>query len=122
MIILDTDPEHVCLQPESAIVLPKWKGDPSDKGLIAIIPFLECKLETNVLPRSLSPTFPAIGIYKPPDVRPILKAYEGKNIPLEYAKTEAEAKARHIEAWKAKQPGVSSGFMSALFGLSSGVR
>ncbi|EAU92017.1 import inner membrane translocase subunit tim-50 [Coprinopsis cinerea okayama7 len=101
VLVLDTNPDHVCLQPENAVILPKWKGDPKDKGLIAMIPFLE-----------------SIGIYKPPDIRPILKAYEGKNIPIEYAKTEAEAKARHIEAWKAKQPGVSSGFMASLFGLS----
>ena len=42
VIIMDTDPEHVALQPENAIVLPKWKGDPSDKDLVAMIPFLEC--------------------------------------------------------------------------------
>ncbi|KAL5485731.1 TIM50_1 [Sanghuangporus weigelae] len=46
------------------------------------------------------PTYPAIGIYKPPDVRPILKAYQGKNIPIEYAKKEAEAKGQFIEDWK----------------------
>jgi hypothetical protein len=34
-------------------------------------------------------------------VRPILQAYHGKDIPLEYAKKEAEAKAKHIEEWKA---------------------
>jgi hypothetical protein len=27
-------------------------------------------------------TLAAIGIYKPPDIRAILKAYEGKNIPI----------------------------------------
>lgn len=42
----------------------------------------------------------AIGIYKPADVRPILKAYAGKNVPLEYAKKEAEAKQKHIEEWR----------------------
>ncbi|KAH6897955.1 import inner membrane translocase subunit tim-50 [Coprinopsis sp. MPI-PUGE-AT-0042] len=102
VIVLDTVPEHVCLQPENAIILPKWKGDPKDKGLVAMIPFLE-----------------SIGIYKPADVRPILQRYEGKNIPIEYAKTEALAKAQHIEKWQAKQPGVSSNFMSSMFGLSS---
>ena len=34
--------------------------------------------------------FSAIAIYNPPDVHPILKAYEGKDVPLEYAKTEAD--------------------------------
>ena len=55
----------------------------------------------------------AVGIYKPPDVRAILKAYEGKNIPIEYAKKEAENKRQFIEEWKARgggkvQPNASS--------------
>ncbi|KAG6862293.1 hypothetical protein C0995_015990 [Termitomyces sp. Mi166 len=101
VISLDTDPEHVSTHPENAIVIPKWKGDPKDNGLVAMIPFLE-----------------SIAIYHPPDVRPILKAYEGKNIPLEYAKLEAEQKAKHIEEWK-KKKGVQISSFSSLFGLSS---
>ena len=42
VILLDTHPEHVKPNPENAIVLPKWTGDPKDRGLIAMIPFLEC--------------------------------------------------------------------------------
>lgn len=102
VIVVDTVPEHVRLQPENAIILPKWEGDPNDKGLIAIIPFLE-----------------SIGIYKPPDVRPILEKYQGKDVAVEYAKKEAEAKAHHIEEWKTKHKGVTTGSMSSLFGLSS---
>ena len=34
----------------------------------------------------LNMDFTAIAIYQPQDVRPILKAYAGKNIPVEYAK------------------------------------
>ena len=49
--------------------------------------------------------FIAIGIYKPPDVRGVLKAYEGKNIPIEYAKKEAENKRQFIEEWKARGGG-----------------
>jgi import inner membrane translocase subunit TIM50 len=30
------------LQPENAIPMAKWKGDVGDKGLVALIPFLEC--------------------------------------------------------------------------------
>lgn len=62
-----------------------------------------------------------MAIYKPADVRPILKAYEGKDIPIEYAKREAEAKARFIEDWKAKgalKSSVSASGISSLFGLS----
>jgi import inner membrane translocase subunit TIM50 len=88
VIILDTHPEHVVTNPENAIVLEPWKGESGDKGLIELVPFLE-----------------SIGIYKPPDVRAILKAYEGKNIPLEYAKKEAENKRQFIEEWKARGGG-----------------
>lgn len=66
----------------------------------------------------------AIAIYKPQDVRPILEAYSGKDIPLEYAKKEAEAKKLHIEEWEQKRKGLSSGgfTLSGLFGMSSDVR
>ncbi|PPQ88498.1 hypothetical protein CVT25_013169 [Psilocybe cyanescens] len=105
VVLIDTDPEHVVTHPENAVILPKWKGDPKDKELIAMIPFLE-----------------SIAIYKPADVRPILKAYAGKNIPLEYGKLEAEMKAKHIAEWEAKnknKPIAGSGFsFSGLFGMS----
>lgn len=52
VIVLDTDPEHVSLQPENAVVLPKWKGDASDRGLVAMIPFLECELASFILLRT----------------------------------------------------------------------
>ncbi|CCM03006.1 uncharacterized protein FIBRA_05121 [Fibroporia radiculosa] len=104
VIVLDTHPEHVAPQPENAIILPKWTGDPRDKGLVAMIPFLE-----------------SIGIFKPPDVRPILEAYHGKDIPLEYAKKEAEMKRKHIEDWEKNRKGFSAGSftLSSLFGGSS---
>ena len=43
VILLDTDPEHCITHPENSIVIPKWKGTPGDKGLVAMIPFLECR-------------------------------------------------------------------------------
>ncbi|KAF8809047.1 HAD-like protein [Phlegmacium glaucopus] len=103
VIMLDTDLDHVSTHPQNAVVLPKWKGDPKDKGLVAMIPFLE-----------------SIAIYNPPDVRPILKAYEGKDVPLEYAKTEAKAKAKHIAEWNAKhKPSVTGPSFRNLFGLAT---
>ena len=65
----------------------------------------------------------AIAFFNPPDVRPILKAYEGKDVPLEYAKTEAKAKAKHIADWNAKHQSVAAtpSFRN-LFGLASFVR
>ncbi|KAI6043535.1 HAD-like domain-containing protein [Pisolithus marmoratus] len=103
VIVLDTHPDHVSTHPENAIILPPWTGNPGDKGLIAMIPFLE-----------------SIGIYKPPDVRPILEAYRGKDIPIEYAKNEAEAREQHIAEWKKKRKGLSTGgfTFSSLFGAS----
>ena len=65
----------------------------------------------------------AIAIYKPPDVRPILEAYSGKDIPIEYAKKEAEAKKKHIEEWQARHGLAKGGFtLSNLFGGSQKVR
>jgi import inner membrane translocase subunit TIM50 len=75
--MLDTDPSHVKLQPENAIVLPKWKGEPSDKDLVAMIPFLEYLA-------MMSQTGTPI------DVRAVLKSMEGKDIPKEYARREAK--------------------------------
>ena len=43
VVIIDTDSEHVSTHPENAIVLPKWKGESGDRGLVAMIPFLECE-------------------------------------------------------------------------------
>jgi import inner membrane translocase subunit TIM50 len=61
----------------------------------------------------------AIGIYKPQDIRPILAAYQGKDIPLEYAKKEAEAKALHVEKWSKDRPqGLASTSFSSMLGLS----
>ena len=65
----------------------------------------------------------AIAIYKAPDVRPILQAYHGKDIPVEYAKQEAEAHERHVAEWKNKPKGLTySGFtISSLFGTKTKV-
>ncbi|KAF8959901.1 HAD-like domain-containing protein [Flammula alnicola] len=104
VVLLDSDPEHATTHPENTVILPKWKGDPKDKGLVAMIPFLE-----------------SIAIYKPQDVRPVLKAYGGKDIPIEYGKVEAEMKAKHVAEWKAKKGNKpAAGFsFGSLVGLSS---
>lgn len=109
VVLLDTKPEHGMLQPENTIIIKPWKGTPGDKGLIDMIPFLE-----------------SIGIFNPPDVRPIIKAYEGKNIPVEYAKREAERKQAVIEEWERDHGGVQASggkpsWFSALFGGLGGV-
>lgn len=66
------------LQPENAIILPKWKpgskepGGGGDTGLVGLIPFLE-----------------SIAILNVPDVRPVVEKYKGKDIAVEYAKVSA---------------------------------
>jgi import inner membrane translocase subunit TIM50 len=68
------------------------------------------------------PFLESIGIYKPEDVRPILSAYSGKDIPLEYAKKEAVAKQKHLEQWQHNKGISAGGFtLSGLFGGSSGL-
>ena len=66
----------------------------------------------------------AIAIFKTPDVRPVIKAYEGKNIPIEYAKKEAEMTRQHIEEFEHSRKGLSRGglTLSGLFGGSEKVR
>lgn len=67
----------------------------------------------------------AIGIFAPADVRPVLKAYQGKNIPVEYAKKEAEQKQQAIDEWQRLHPtgvhGAGSGLLSSMFGSVSAV-
>ncbi|RMZ76493.1 hypothetical protein DV738_g4951, partial [Chaetothyriales sp. CBS 135597] len=71
VLIIDTDPHHVKNQPENAIILPPWKGDPKDQTLIQLIPFLEY--------------LATMGF---DDVRKVLKSFEGKSIPEEFARRE----------------------------------
>lgn len=104
-IIIDTDPSHVKLQPENAIVLPKWKGQPGDKGLISLIPFLEylAMLQQG-------------GNF---DVRQALKSMEGHDIPTEFARREAKLRAEHLktlEAEKGKR-GKVGGLLTGALGI-----
>ncbi|ORX35097.1 hypothetical protein BD324DRAFT_582622 [Kockovaella imperatae] len=109
VILLDTDPEHSALQPENSVIIKPWKGNMGDRGLVEMIPFLE-----------------SIGIFQPPDVRPILELYRGKDIPVEYAKKEAESKRQVLEEWRRQHPtnvhGGGTGMLSSLFGSVAAVR
>ncbi|KAH7313699.1 HAD-like domain-containing protein [Stachybotrys elegans] len=96
VIIIDTKAKHVRKQPENAIVLEPWKGDPKDKELVALIPFLEyiCAMEY-------------------PDVRKILKSFEGKHIPTEFARRESIAR-REFNAQLAQRKHSKPSGMAAL--------
>ncbi len=105
MIIIDTDASHVQAQPENAIVLPKWTGEAKDTALVSLVPFLEF-----------------IHTMEYSDVRKVLKSFEGKDIPAEFARCEAIARAEHkkrLEAVRGKRaaPGGGMGWIAGLIGL-----
>jgi import inner membrane translocase subunit TIM50 len=103
VIIIDTNPRHVRDQPENAIVLPKWTGDPKDTELVSLIPFLEY-----------------IHTMQYGDVRKILKSFEGKHIPTEFARREAIARAefnKQLEAHRGKAAAKGKGGMTTLSSL-----
>ncbi|KAG8714535.1 mitochondrial inner membrane protein required for protein import [Ceratobasidium sp. 423] len=111
VIAIDTDSLKYSENPDNAVIIPKWRangssGEPS--GLVGLIPFLE-----------------SIAIHSPPDVRPILKAYQGKDIAKTYAAVEAEQKRKVIEEWeKKRKSGGASGNMAigGLFGLGGATK
>ncbi|KAJ4299523.1 mitochondrial inner membrane protein required for protein import [Kalmusia sp. IMI 367209] len=109
-IIIDTDPSHVKLQPENAIVLPKWKGQPGDKGLVSLIPFLEY----------LAMLQQGGGNF---DVRKAIKSMEGKDIPTEFARREAKLRVefqKELQAEQAKKGKHSAGgFLMGALGMGS---
>lgn len=106
VIVIDTKAQHVRAQPENAIILPKWTGDPQDRELVGLVPFLEY-----------------IHTMQYGDVRKVLKAFEGKHIPTEFARREAIARAefnKQLEAERRKHPNRGKSGMAALgslFGL-----
>ncbi|KAG5974109.1 mitochondrial inner membrane protein required for protein import [Claviceps digitariae] len=102
VIIIDTKPQHVRKQPENAIVLEPWKGDPKDNDLVGLIPFLEY-----------------IHTMQYSDVRKILKSFEGKHIPTEFARREAIVRKEYnkqLEQQK-KSRGSGVGALSNILGL-----
>ncbi|RDA83896.1 hypothetical protein CP532_3360, partial [Ophiocordyceps camponoti-leonardi (nom. inval.)] len=104
VIIIDTNPTYVRKQPENAIVLDPWKGDVKDKELVSLIPFLEY-----------------IYTMQHPDVRKVLKSFEGKHIPTEFARREAIARRefnKQLEAQKSKYSKTSGmGALGSMLGL-----
>ncbi|KAF9921953.1 mitochondrial inner membrane protein required for protein import, partial [Modicella reniformis] len=83
VIIMDSNPDAYSLQPENAIAMEPWTGDPNDTELIAMIPFLETLALTEI-----------------EDVRDPLAKFRGKNIPVEFAKWEEELKEQMRLQWE----------------------
>lgn len=105
MILIDTKEEHARLQPENAIVMNKWTGDPKDKTLVALIPFLEYLAGMGV-----------------EDVRPVLKSFEGTDLPVEFSKREKAMRERfekELAEEQKKKPSMSIGSFASALGLKS---
>ncbi|MCJ1463090.1 hypothetical protein MMC07_001695 [Pseudocyphellaria aurata] len=104
VIMIDTVAAHANMQPENAIILPKWKGDLQDKDLVSLIPFLEY-----------------IAIMEFDDTRTVLKSFEGKHIPTEFAHREAIARERfqkELAEEQAKRPRRSGvGLLGSALGI-----
>ncbi|KAK5651263.1 hypothetical protein OQA88_12671 [Cercophora sp. LCS_1] len=105
VIIIDTKPEHVQAQPENAIVLPKWTGEAKDDKLVSLIPFLEF-----------------IHTMEYDDVRKVIKSFDGTDIPTEFARREAIARAAHqkrLEAIRGKKTAGGGGlsWLTNMLGL-----
>lgn len=98
VIAVDSDPHHVMKQPQNAVVIPKWNGDPRDTTLIDLIPFLE-----NI----------AALEYK--DTREVVKSFEGTFIPVEFDRRQKLLR----EKWEAQQAEKKRSRKSAGFGLGS---
>lgn len=100
VILIDTNPDAYSMQPENAIPMQPWKGTPGDKDLVKLIPFLEWLATQPVK-----------------DVRPILKSFEGSNIPDEYAKREAIARKKFEEQWYKEHKGNGNNWAAAFLGI-----
>ncbi|KAL5003849.1 mitochondrial import inner membrane translocase subunit tim50 [Aspergillus recurvatus] len=108
VILIDTKEEHARLQPENAIILDKWNGDPKDKTLVALIPFLEYLAGMGV-----------------DDVRTVLKSFEGQSIPIEFAKREKAMRERfekELAEEQKKRPRSGMGSLASALGLKSSAR
>jgi import inner membrane translocase subunit TIM50 len=108
-LIIDTYAPHVKNQPENAIILPKWTGDPKDphtKDLVALIPFLEY-----------------VATMGTDDVRTVIKSFEGESIPEEFARREAIARQKfqeQLEQERKRKPKFSLGSIATGLGVKGG--
>jgi mitochondrial import inner membrane translocase subunit TIM50 len=107
-LIIDTHAPHVKNQPENAIIIPKWSGNPKDehtKDLVSLIPFLEY-----------------VATMGTEDVRTVLASFKGTSIPEEFARREAIAREkfnRELAASNAGRPRHSLGSLAKGFGIGS---
>jgi import inner membrane translocase subunit TIM50 len=46
VIAIDVDANALKENPDNAIIIPKWNGDPQDTTLLDMMPMLECTVST----------------------------------------------------------------------------
>ncbi|KAH8929066.1 HAD-like protein [Atractiella rhizophila] len=105
VILIDSNPDVLKLQPHNGLILPKWSpGDRTHDGdLVRLIPFLD-----------------ALAILGVEDVRTVIKDYEGKDVATEWEKVEERMRerAREIYGRKTGSEGSKSGWdFAGMLGL-----
>lgn len=101
--MLETNPDAWSMNPTNTVKMAPWLGDPNDKELVSLIPFLEY--------------IAAMGIS---DVRPVIAEFGDKHIPTEFARREALARAEHkkrLEAERAQRKGTLGELLLGALGL-----
>lgn len=99
VVMVDADPHAVKNQPDNAIILPKWNGDPKDTTLIDLIPFLENLANLNYA-----------------DTREVIKSFEGKDIAKEFDRRQKLMRERW-QAERAEKKAKRGGFsLGSIFG------
>lgn len=85
VLLLTADSDAYALQPENAIKLEKWTTTKKeDTTLLDLLPFLEAVVRTNV-----------------PDVRDVVRSYEGQNIPTAFRERMARVQEAKIKRQQA---------------------
>ncbi|KAL7271547.1 mitochondrial inner membrane protein required for protein import [Rhizina undulata] len=103
VIMLETNPDAWSANPDNVIKMKPWTGDPNDKELIKLIPFLEY--------------IAAMGIA---DVRPVIVGFGDKNIAEEFARREAIAREEHVKRVREerqKRKGKGADWLLPLLGM-----
>lgn len=103
--MLETNPDAWSMNPNNTIKMKPWLGDPNDRELIALIPFLEY--------------IAAMGIS---DVRPVIEEFGDKHIPTEFRRREALARIelkKRLEADRAQRKGTAGELLLGALGLGA---
>jgi len=102
--MLEANPDAWSENPNNAIKMKPWDGDPNDKELISLIPFLEYVA--------------AMGIS---DVRPVIEGFGDKHVPTEFSRREAIARAEHmkrVEEQRKNRKSTAGGALLGALGMS----